>query len=317
MVQPEQVLKELDEMWVSVGRQSETEGGVVRACALTLIVVTDCSEDTPTIGETVAELMREHPCRAIVLCLRPSADQIDAKVTAQCWMPFGTREQICCELIEVTAGESSVPSLPGFILPLTAPDLPVVMWLRRPRLDLSHLADTIIVDSAQLGGLRGFLEFRRRAAAPRVADLAWTRLTPWREIIAQIFENPVARDRRSRISQAEILWSGEPVRAEVYYLAAWLMRGLELQRDGLVLTHVPVGTAGIQGIALAAPDLAISAKLTERSVVEVRVNTVARQTVFSPLTDCVLLREELSITSRDAVFEESVTLAEQLERGGG
>jgi glucose-6-phosphate dehydrogenase assembly protein OpcA len=328
-IHPEQLLRELDQLWVSLARQSEggEAGGVMRACAMTLIVVCEHTGDAPGAGETVAELMRVHPCRAILLCVRPSeVRRIDGRVTAQCWMPLGKHQQICCEQIEVTVPEQSLPSLPQFVAPLTAPDLPVVIWFRASRLaavpafqQLSRMADVIIVDSAQLGGIGGFRRLETSLGkGARAADLAWTRLTPWREIIAQIFENPVARQRAGRISDAAISVGetrGAPHPAEVYYFAAWLARGLG--NASVVLQPASGGTAGVQGITLSAPDLAISVTLRDRSTVEVQVNAVTRSTAFPPPTDCDLLREELAITGRDRVFEESVTLAEQLASHGG
>ena len=62
-VQPEKILKELSNLWVDLGH----EEGVLRACAMTLIVACDGSEDEAEAGEALAELMREHPSRAIVL----------------------------------------------------------------------------------------------------------------------------------------------------------------------------------------------------------------------------------------------------------
>ena len=41
---------------------------------------------------------------------RPSA-ALAARVFAQCWMPFGHRQQICCEQIEITASDASLPDL--------------------------------------------------------------------------------------------------------------------------------------------------------------------------------------------------------------
>src|SRR5436190_3030719 len=101
---PETVLHELSELWVSLGKQGQAEGGtgVLRACSLTLVVLAETSEDTAALGETIAALMPEHPARTIMVWLQgESAKSLEARVQSECWMPFGECRQSCCELIEI------------------------------------------------------------------------------------------------------------------------------------------------------------------------------------------------------------------------
>ena len=92
-VQPERILKELAGLWsgMSKGDSQGVNSGVLRACAMTLVVAAESESDAMAAGETLGELMHEHPSRAIVL--RPSAKDgdLEARVFAQCWMPFGKR----------------------------------------------------------------------------------------------------------------------------------------------------------------------------------------------------------------------------------
>src|SRR3954469_17352118 len=102
---PEQILSDLAELWTELAHPEKgpsTASGVLRACAMTLIVAAEDAADAEAAGEGLAQLMHEHPSRAIVL--RPAeAGELSARVFAQCWMPFGSRQQICCEQIEITA----------------------------------------------------------------------------------------------------------------------------------------------------------------------------------------------------------------------
>ena len=132
----DQILGELRELWASLGKAAEPGDaqGVVRACSLTLIVFAEEADDPASIGGTLAELMREHPHRAIVVRVRPGpAALLEHRVLAQCWMPSAGRQQICCEQIEITAAEGSLADLPPVLLALRAPDLPVALWYRRFR----------------------------------------------------------------------------------------------------------------------------------------------------------------------------------------
>src|SRR5438105_13107744 len=96
-IQPDQLLKELSELWVSFGKQNGDEpSGVLRACAMTLVVLAEAGEDANHIGATLAALMREHPSRAIVVRVSDSEEPaLDARVFTQSWMPFWQRAHTC------------------------------------------------------------------------------------------------------------------------------------------------------------------------------------------------------------------------------
>ena len=80
----------------------QSSGGVLRACAMTLIVLAEDEEDAEQVRQTIGVLMHDHPSRAIVLRALEGAD-LNARVFAECWMPFGSNQQICSEGIEITA----------------------------------------------------------------------------------------------------------------------------------------------------------------------------------------------------------------------
>ena len=53
-VRPERLLKDLRNLWVDLGKHEPA--GVLRACAMTLIVVVEEERDAQAIGETIAAL---------------------------------------------------------------------------------------------------------------------------------------------------------------------------------------------------------------------------------------------------------------------
>ena len=160
----------------------QTGADVLRACAMTMIVIADETEDTQGIGETLAQLMKEHPSRAIVIRLRDCVEPcLESRVFAQCWKPFGSRQHICCEQIEITASHSSLPDVAAVVLPLVVADLPVILWCRSGRApdlqgfrDLEVLAQKVIFDSASFPDHEKALAKLLTASLPgtRVADLA-------------------------------------------------------------------------------------------------------------------------------------------------
>jgi len=200
-IKPDKILKELANLWIETAAPSAAGdgSGVLRACAMTMLVIADETEDTQGIAETLAQLMKEHPSRAIVIRLRDCVEPcLESRVFAQCWKPFGSRQHICCEQIEITASHSSLPDVAAVVLPLVVADLPVILWCRSGRApdlegfrDLEVLAQKVIFDSASFPDHEKALAKLLTAGLPgtRVADLAWGRLTRSRELIAQAVNN--------------------------------------------------------------------------------------------------------------------------------
>src|SRR3954471_23996685 len=205
-ISPDRILKELSNLWLTEGKS----GSVLRACSMTLIVMAD--EDAASIGETIAALMPEHPARTIhIRTSGPGERALSERVYAQCWMPFGQRRQICCEQVEITAADAALADLPSVVLPLAVADLPVILWCRTARLfgmpefrQIASMARKVILDSATMPDPRDAL--RRLAVASQrgvlIGDLAWTRLTRWREMLSQVFEN------RQRLAQPRSIQRG-------------------------------------------------------------------------------------------------------------
>ncbi|MGI8746620.1 MAG: glucose-6-phosphate dehydrogenase assembly protein OpcA [Bryobacteraceae bacterium] len=313
-VRPEKILKDLAKLWVDLGKEDSQKGsaGVLRACAMTLIAAVEEEAEAAFVSETLAELMHQHPSRAIVLRVcgdRESA--LDARVFAQCWMPFGRHQQICCEQIEITASPARVDDLPKLVLGLMVPDLPVVLWCRSERVgNLFPLANKIIVDTESVTEPRpqgSGLAYVRQLTAEgyNVADLAWTRLTRWRDSIAHIFDSANARQHLGSIDSVTITHAGpearEPLPSRLAYLAAWFKHTLPSRIHLVFKASATDSDRMIQGIELSGLDFRASVRLEGASAV-VTVDELTRRIPFPKLTDCELLREELGILGTDPVF---------------
>ena len=310
-VQPETILKDLAKLWVDLGKEEQSGSGVLRACAMTLIVADAKEEDPQGFGETVAELMREHPGRVIVLRTgQVDGSTLESRVFAQCWKPFGRSQQICCEQVEITACPSRFADIPKLVLGITVPDLPVVLWVRnipagaQPGTEaLFALAEKVIVDSSRCDDSEKGLTYVRGLyhEGRNVADLEWTRLTPWRESVAHIFEDERNLRLLKSIQQVRISHVGDARPVSARYLASWLRHTLPSSVE-LSFQSVPAqpGTR-IRGIALAGPDFSASVTL-EGSYAVLIVNQQTRRTAFPGCDDHILLREELSILGSDPIF---------------
>src|SRR2546425_1032011 len=100
---------------------------------MTLMVVAEHDDaDAEAARKTIGVLMHGHPSRAIVVIPRDGGE-FSARVFAECWMPFGGQQQICSEGIEIVADPEQTDEVARILVPLIAPDLPVMLWCRGPR----------------------------------------------------------------------------------------------------------------------------------------------------------------------------------------
>jgi glucose-6-phosphate dehydrogenase assembly protein OpcA len=321
-VAPDKILKELADLWVSTAKEgsADASAGVLRACSMTLIVISEESEDTQDLGETIAALMPEHPARAILIRLSGAGNRaLSERVYSQCWMPFGQRRQICCEQVEITASDAALADLPSVVLPLAVPDLPVMLWCRSPRLPgmpefwrIAAMAQKVILDSAALpDATGGLLRIAAMVASGALmADLSWTRLTRWREMLAQVFENRQYLAQLASVSKIEVEY-GEAFHAAALYLGPWVSGCLANAgvKVGWTLTPVPAGVS--LHLKLTGDGLSVELARQEDRMV-VTVDGVSKYTSLPVATDYLLMREELGIVRRDPIFEKSLARAAEI-----
>ena len=183
--------------------------------------------------------MHEHPSRAIVIRLRDRGERgLEARVFAQCWMPFGQRP---ADLLRADrdhrVATRALPDVPAVVLPLVVADLPVILWCRSGRApdlegfrDLEVLAQKVIFDSASFPDHEKALAKLLTASLPgtRVADLAWGRLTRSRELIAQAVNNEDLLRSLSTVDVVRVHARGPKPEIPALYFAAWLANRLAL-----------------------------------------------------------------------------------------
>jgi glucose-6-phosphate dehydrogenase assembly protein OpcA len=315
-VAPEKILKELAALWTQQGKEGES--GVLRACSMTLLVIAEGADDPAALGETIAALMPQNPARTILIRLCGAGERaLSERVYQQCWKPFGQRQQICCEQIEITVSDAALADLPSVLLPLTVADLPVVIWCRSPRLtqmpefrDIARIATRVILDSASAANATDTI-WRLGDAVRRgmmLADLAWTRLTRWRETLARVFENKDTLARLSEIRTVNVSY-GPGYETAAFYFAAWVVNALA---DAGVTTHAAVAPgASTLRLELTGAGLhVILAREQDRLVTT--VDQQSNCTSLPQVSDHLVMREELGIMSRDAVFEHTLASAARL-----
>jgi glucose-6-phosphate dehydrogenase assembly protein OpcA len=309
-VKPDHILAELSKLWTDSAKTDKDQskpGAVLRACAMTLIVFADedkAGGDALTLGETLIGVMRSHPSRAIVVRIREEDGTLESRVFQQCWTPFGQHKQVCCEQVELTVSLNRLADVPSIVAPLAAPDVPRVVWFRSSRIaaasdlaDVLALGDKMIVDSAR-DGAPASADLRVLSnAGCLVADLAWTRLTKLRQLLARLLEG---RDLYG-VREVAIEYSGAHAIPEVRYLHAWLRTALpgaavklrRILRDG---------APALAGIRIE-PDVTVRVK---ENCAEYEAGPLRQHATLPEASEHELLAEELNIVGRDSVFERAL-----------
>ncbi len=319
-VHPEQILKELANLWVELGKEdaAKSSNGVIRACSMTLLIATAGDEDAESASETAAELMRQHPGRAISLRFQPNAtDVLDSRVYARCWMPYGQHQQLCSEQIEISASMDRIPDVYSAVLGLSVPDLPVVLWVKTASLifqrefdPLLRMARTVIIDSSQIKEPTVAVQRVQEliSAGWRMKDLNWARLTVWREAVAQIFEQDSWRELIPGIDEVTLSHRGSNIATDACYMASWLASRLPAAKVKFV-NAADTLNEGLQAVAISAGVRQASITATDSERLTVEIDGMHHQMLMPPRTDEALLHEELSILGKDCSFEQSLANA--------
>jgi glucose-6-phosphate dehydrogenase assembly protein OpcA len=216
-------------------------GSPAMGMVMTLVIVVS-EDDAPSAMDAARQASHEHPARVLGVILGDGRGgaRVDAQVSVgQGW----TGETALIRLRgEVVKHPESV------VLPLLLPDSPVVVWWPTdhpidPASDpLGRLGQRRITDTAFVS--RGKLKALHSQCAEYAAgntDLAWTRITSWRALLAAALDQHPLKVRRVSVAAERISPSAD-------LLLAWLAERLRvpaerISSDGPGITEVVMATA--------------------------------------------------------------------------
>ncbi|MCY0930034.1 glucose-6-phosphate dehydrogenase assembly protein OpcA [Streptomyces sp. H27-H1] len=193
---------------------------------LTLVIVTD-EENAYDALKSAGDASHEHPSRIVVVIKRASRSprsrqgaRLDAEIRVGA--DSGSGETVVLRL----HGEL-VNHAQSVVLPLLLPDAPVVVWWPQGAPQdlagdpLGALGQRRITDTYSTEGPIEALGSRATAYAPGDTDLSWTRITPWRSMLA------AALDQQTHsVSSATV--EGEDDNPSCELLAMWLADRLQV-----------------------------------------------------------------------------------------
>ncbi|SDS54617.1 glucose-6-phosphate dehydrogenase assembly protein OpcA [Paraoerskovia marina] len=197
------------------------EGGAVALGRVLTLVIQTSEHDLEGAVDAANEASREHPCRIVAVV--DSAPEADARLDAEIRVggDAGASEVV---VLRTSGALREHPDT--LVMPLLLPDAPIVAWWsgtvpESPAEDLvGRMAHRRITDAVSCSDPLAALERLRANYQPGDTDLAWTRITLWRGLLASALDEP-PYEPVTRVSV-----TGRPGHPSVDLLAAWL--GLRL-----------------------------------------------------------------------------------------
>ncbi|MGW1803757.1 glucose-6-phosphate dehydrogenase assembly protein OpcA [Streptomyces sp. NPDC002078] len=193
---------------------------------LTLVIVTD-EENAYDALKAANDASREHPSRTLVVIKRVSrtprdrtSSRLDAEVRVGA--DAGTGETVVLRLYGEVVGHAD-----SVVLPLLLPDAPVVVWwpvnapLDPAKDPLGALAQRRVTDTYAAEQPVRELSARAEAYTPGDTDLSWTRITPWRSMLAAALDQVTCEVRAVEVE-------GEEFNPSCELLAMWLADRLDV-----------------------------------------------------------------------------------------
>jgi glucose-6-phosphate dehydrogenase assembly protein OpcA len=223
----------------ALSAERRTAGGVTSGLALTLIVVTEEAEvRTAEAAATIAAAA--HPCRLLIVVrdeVTHPRSRLDAEVVV------GGRLGPCEAVVLRMRGRLALHA-ESVVMPLLAPDVPVVAWWRCGPPDriaydpLGVVAERRITDTTQCDDPIKELRIRAEDYAPGDTDLAWTRITPWRTLVASVFD-------ASHTLPSRITIDAPPNDPSAALMSGWLTARL-----GITPEMRPVSDSRMRGLTM-------------------------------------------------------------------
>lgn len=262
---------------------------------MTLVIVTDETDHYDALRAAL-DAAREHPSRILVTILRRGRgkERLDAEV--RFLGDSGPGETVVMRLHGELADHAE-----SALVPLLLPDAPVVVWWPGaapavPAKDpVGALAQRRVTDSAAADDPHAELVRRSAGYQPGDTDLAWTRITQWRTLLAAALDQPYQEVTGGVVAC-------EPGSPSAELLATWLT-----WRLGVTVGQEDSGGPGITGVRLDCTDGPIEVSRPDGRVARLmRPGQPERQVSLRRRETAEIIAEELRRLDPDEVYGEVI-----------
>lgn len=264
---------------------------------LTLLVAAHAEDDVASILETVRGATMEHPARVIVLLLDGDSEHtwVDAEVLV-------AADAGASEMVVMTLHGELTKHLDAVVTPLLLPDTPIVAWWPTTvpdipaEAELGNIAHRRITNAWRTMGAE-CVDQLAKAYVPGDSDMMWSKITPWRGVVASAF------DRYKKMPRT-ISLSGVAEHPSVSIAAAWLNAcfGVAVTIENVNESDAIPGSP-IQHLALNCDDGSVQVQIIDEHTVRVSVPGYPDAFVaISARSDAECLAEELRHLDPDAMY---------------
>ncbi|MGZ3496207.1 MAG: glucose-6-phosphate dehydrogenase assembly protein OpcA [Vulcanimicrobiaceae bacterium] len=204
------------------------------ATSLNLVAFVEDARLLEWIRERMNTIAQKHPSRTLLLdathpesshAVHSTAKEVNDTVLTQ-------NEEIFLGVKDVSAEDLS-----SIVRALTVPNVKTVLAWAGSHItgdsrfrELTEIADSLVLDcsraDATAGSLRELMDWMASGKHPAVRDLAYMRLEPWQDMIAQFFDEAELASELPSISRVAVTAGSD---AEAYYLIGWLASRLQWQ----------------------------------------------------------------------------------------
>lgn len=196
----------------------EEGGAITLGRVLTLVIAQDTGDLDEDAIEAATSASREHPCRIIVVVPDDRFAE-NARLDGQLRVggDAGAGEVVVLRIFGPLAAHAD-----SVVLPFLLPDTPVVAWWPRvapavPAQDaLGRLAIRRLTDATGTEDPLASIKSRLQGYTPGDTDLAWSRITYWRALLASSIDQPPHEPIKSAFV------SGLKTEPALDILAGWL-----------------------------------------------------------------------------------------------
>ncbi len=280
-----------------VGLRSDG-GAVAVGRVLSLVLVTDEFSADKAIA-VANEASHEHPCRILVIARgnKRGASRLDASIRVG--GDAGAGEVIVLRLYGALADHGS-----SLLVPLLLPDAPTVVWWpgvapENPATDhIGRMAQRRITDAAQSKQPVRALNQLAEVNSPGDTDLAWSRITRWRALLAAALDQPPYEP----VTRAVVSGASDSPSTEL--LAGWLALKL---RCPVTRKKTPAGT-GMVAVELVRSSGSVRLERPNGSVATLtQPGQPVRRIAMPRRSDVECLTEELRRLDPDELFTDVLT----------
>ncbi|MBU3705074.1 MAG: glucose-6-phosphate dehydrogenase assembly protein OpcA [Mycobacterium sp.] len=284
----------------------EEGGAITLGRVLTLVVAPDSEAILEEAIDAAVGASREHPCRIIVVV---PVDRLAGGARLDGQLRVGGDAGAGEVVVLKTAGPLAAHAS-SVVLPFLLPDTPVVAWWPGaapavPAQDpLGRLAIRRITDATETENPLATLRSRLAGYTQGDTDLAWSRITYWRALLASALDQPPYEPVTSAVV------SGRAAEPALDILAGWLAARIDgpVRREAGEL-KVEL-TQPSQTIGLSRPQDGSTATLTRTGRPAALLPLARRET-----KDC--LAEDLRRLDSDEIYHEALAGLDHVQYAGG